>query len=258
MIDALSRQFSSVFIPGKLVTVDECLWAFRGRHHAVQYNPSKRARRGMKVYKLCASNGAEAGYTCAFRIYVGQDRGDLPASMKVVVDFMEAADMLGKGYEVHLDNWYSSPTLFHYLQARTTSAVGTVRPNRKFMPRDMEVKLRGDGDYRSSRTGMVCLSWKDKRVVSMLSTVHTSEMVTLPTRRQGVTRSKPRVVADYNVGMKGVVDLSDQLAQYYPTTRRSIKWYKKIFFNLLDMCIVNAYCSHKVLGDTMPQYDFRL
>ncbi|XP_042879203.1 piggyBac transposable element-derived protein 4-like isoform X2 [Penaeus japonicus] len=257
VIDAISRQFSSVFIPSKLVTVDESLWAFRRHHHAMQYNPSKRASHGMKVYQLCASDGPEAGYTCAFRIYIGQDRSDFPVSMKVVVDLMEAADMLGKGYEVHLDNWYTSPALFHYLQTQSTSAVGTVRPNRKFMPRDMEVKVRGDVDYRSTRTGMLCLSWMDKRVVTMLSTVHTSEMVTLPTRQQGVTRSKPRVVMDYNVGMNGV-DLSDQLPQYYPTTRRSIKWYRKIFFNLLDMCIVNAYRLHKLLGGNMPQYNFRL
>lgn len=40
-----------------------------------------------------------------------QDKGDMPASLKVL---MGASGLFGKGYEVHGDNWYTSPGLFHY------------------------------------------------------------------------------------------------------------------------------------------------
>jgi len=63
----------------------------KGRHQALQFVPNKRARRGIKVYKLCSSLGPEAGYTTAFRIYMGKDRGDVPASMKAVIDLLEGA-----------------------------------------------------------------------------------------------------------------------------------------------------------------------
>ncbi|XP_037800382.1 piggyBac transposable element-derived protein 4-like [Penaeus monodon] len=141
VLDVLESTYRSVFVPNKNVTVDEILWAFKGRHHALQYNPSKRARRGLKVYKLCSSDGPEAGYTAAFKIYMEQDRGVFPSSMKAVTDLLEKADLLNKGYQLQTDNWYTSPTLFHYLQARKTSAVGTVHLNRRGMPSDLQARF---------------------------------------------------------------------------------------------------------------------
>ncbi|XP_047502756.1 piggyBac transposable element-derived protein 4-like [Penaeus chinensis] len=40
VIDVLDSTYSSVFVPRKNVTVDESLWAFKGSHQALQYNPS--------------------------------------------------------------------------------------------------------------------------------------------------------------------------------------------------------------------------
>ncbi|XP_047486128.1 piggyBac transposable element-derived protein 4-like [Penaeus chinensis] len=153
VINVLDSMYRSIFVPRKNVIVDESLWAFKGRHQALQYNPSKRARRGLKVYKLCSSDGPEAGYTTAFNIYMGQDRGEFPASMKAVDDLMEKAKLLDKGYQLYTDNWYSSPTLFHYLQARKTTAVGKVHVNRRGMPSDLQAS-RGHIDFRSSKTGI--------------------------------------------------------------------------------------------------------
>jgi len=250
VVDVLDRQFREVFVPNKVVSIDESLWAFKGRHQALQFVPNKRARRGIKVYKLCSSLGPEAGYTTAFRIYMGKDRGDVPASMKAVIDLLERGGLMDKGYEVHTDNWYSSPSLFHHLQKRKTSAVSTVRSNRKQMPTDLQAKGRGSVDFRSTDSGMLALQWLDKRPVTMLSTVHTSEMVALPPNRQGIQRIKPKVVTDYNNGMKGV-DFSDQLLGSYKSTRKNIKRYKKIFFNLLDMAVVNSLAVHNVFGRKM-------
>ncbi|XP_037800383.1 piggyBac transposable element-derived protein 4-like [Penaeus monodon] len=140
VLDVLESTYRSVFVPNKNVTVDEILWAFKG-----VTTPSSttraRARRGLKVYKLCSSDGPEAGYTAAFKIYMEQDRGVFPSSMKAVTDLLEKADLLNKGYQLQTDNWYTSPTLFHYLQARKTSAVGTVHLNRRGMPSDLQARF---------------------------------------------------------------------------------------------------------------------
>lgn len=109
--------------------------------------------------------------------------------------------------------------------------------NRKFMPKkDLCVRRKGDVDYRSSRTGLLVL-WKDNAVVALLSMVHNAAM-------EGKT---PLVVKDYNVDMKGV-DIGDQMASYYPTPHWSKVWYRKIFFNLFEMAIVNAWTLHRALG----------
>nr|XP_027226515.1 uncharacterized protein LOC113818522 [Penaeus vannamei] len=55
--------------------------------------------------------------------------------------------------------------------------------------------------------------------------------------------------------MKGV-DNSDQLAVSYPSTRKSLKWYK-VLLNLVDMTVVNAFSLHKVLGGRLTQLIFR-
>ena len=257
VVDCFNETFKSVYVPDQIVTVDESLWRFKGRHHAVQYNPSKRARFGYKVYKLCDSLGRAAGYTSQYKVYMGQDRSDVPASMQVVIDLMGAAGLLDQGYELYLDNWYSSPLLFHYLQTRRTNSVGTVRLNRRSMPRDLVVRKKGDVDLRSSRTGMLALTWMDKKQVTMLSTIHKgSEMVSLPPDHRGEVRRKPKVVVDYNLGMKGV-DLSDQMAVSYAVRRKCRKWYHTLFFCLVDTAVVNGFLVHKVLGGKLNHLEFR-
>lgn len=128
----------------------------RGQHHAQHCNLSKQARWGLMVYELCLSDGPEAGYTAAFKIYTGQDHGEFPTTMKAVIDLMEKAELFDKGYELHTDNRYSSPTLFNYLQARKTSTVGTVCTNRKGMLLYLQASQR-DIDFCSTPTRMLCL-----------------------------------------------------------------------------------------------------
>ncbi|XP_037805090.1 solute carrier family 2, facilitated glucose transporter member 8-like isoform X2 [Penaeus monodon] len=114
-------------------------------------------------------SGPLSGYISSFRIYTGQDKGDTPVSSKVVIDLMRAAGLLGKGYEVHTDNWYTSPCLFHYLPSRWVSSVSTVRVDRKCMPRDLQLKARGDVNCRSTKTGMMCLQWGPSQCCSRVT-----------------------------------------------------------------------------------------
>jgi len=51
----------------------------------------------------------------------------------------------------------------------------------------------------------------------------------------------PQVVLDYNEGRIGT-DLSDQLSSYYTCLMRSIKWYRKVAFELVfGTALVNSY-----------------
>lgn len=58
----------------------------------------------------------------------------------------------GKGYEVHTNNWYTYPCLFHYLQGQGVDVIGMVRVNCKNMLKELQVKACGDVDYHSSGT----------------------------------------------------------------------------------------------------------
>lgn len=74
------------------------------------------------------------------------------------------------------------------------------------------------------------LKWEDRRNVLMLSTKHDNTMKSFIRR---ITTEKPHVVADYNNG-KSNIDLTDLMWSYYNTClRRSIKWYRKLIFDLI-------------------------
>ena len=50
---------------------------------------------------------------------------------------------------------------------------------------------------------------------------------------------KPKIVTDYN-NMSGV-DIADQNMVYYACGRRTMKWYKRVFWRLLEHSITNSY-----------------
>ena len=57
----------------------------------------------------------------------------------------------------------------------------------------------------------------------------------------------PPLLKRYNAGMGGV-DLSDQLVQSYQVLRRTRKWWKALFFHILDIAATNAYIIHSQIS----------
>ena len=87
----------------------------------------------------------EGYFFTAFEIYKGKNKtacannADVldPASTqttKVVDGLLQKGNLLGKGHQVYMDNYYSSPDLFHELFAKETYACGTRRKLRKNLP----------------------------------------------------------------------------------------------------------------------------
>ena len=68
-----------------------------------------------------------------------------------------------------------------------------------------------------------------KRDVTMLSTIHNEEIVQ---GRRNAAQQKPKCISDYNKYMGGV-DRTDQLLQPYEIARKSLKWYKKLAIHFL-------------------------
>ena len=263
VIDTLLERFQAMYVPSQKVCIDESLFKYRGRHRSLQFIPDKRSRYGLKCFKLCESDGHCTGYTHTFSVYLegkkkdNKKKRELDIGCKTVIKIMLESKLLDKNYTVFMDNWYSSPRLYHLLQARQTAAVGTLNPTRKNTPK-LQVKESGDIDYRTSPLGMMCLAWMDgKKKVTILSTIHRGPSTkVVPGRKPDTTKTKPVVVLDYNRGKTGV-DVSDQLASYYSTRRKCVKWYQTLFCHLLDTAVVNAYLVHRQLGGTRSSLRFR-
>jgi len=237
--------------------VDEVIVKYRGRVIFRQYIPKKRKRFGIKIYKLCD----EAGYTCAMRVYLGKDSqsatDDMTATHATVRHLTRRVE--GLGYKLFLDNFFSSPRLFDDLDGHKINSCGTVRPNRRDMPRDFgpkQLKLkRGDVRVRT-RGGLTALVWKDRREVYMLT-----NMDPPPAEGNFCDDSnrpvKPHIVERYNRHM-GFVDNSDRMANSYSMDRRNLKWTTKLFFHLLDLTILNSWILLSSCGAQYTHRDFRL
>lgn len=148
---------------------------------------------------------------------------------------------LDKNHVLFVDNWYTSPDLFDFLLSRQTGACGTVRRDRRNLPFVEALKDKGDVVHRKANN-ILFVVWKDKREVSLLSTIHNPVSVLSqnvdPHSRQRIM--KPECVLDYNQNMR-LVDKSDAMISSIECARKTLKWYKKLFFHLLDLTMLNSY-----------------
>ena len=256
-IDLLLQKFKMNFIPDKNVCIDESLLDWKGNLSWMQYIPFKRKRFGIKFYVLCDS---QTGYIWNFFIYTGKDTAynqlykDFPIVSKIVLTLMH--ELLDKGYCLYTDNFYTSPTLADVLADRLTDTVGTLRLNRKDVPKSVkEAKLEKGGIIAAYRKKSCIMKWKDKRDVTILSSTHDASMINVTSRRRVITK-KPKAVADYNSHMGGV-DLSDNLLAHFSTARsRMRKFYKKMFRHMLDIAVLNSFITYAKMGGKKKRLEF--
>ena len=126
---------------------------------------------------------------------------------------------------------------------------GTLRSNCKGFPQDLKPLLKKGlserGEYRVRQHENITVSvWQDNRPVVVIST-NSDPTVTTTVQwkmRDGTSRSVscPQSILLYNKFMGGV-DCNDQLWQYYSLRLKGRKYYKYIWWFLLDVAVTNAY-----------------
>ena len=187
---------------------------------------------------------------CVLHLYSGKDETlatDHGVTHAVVMRLVDPIKQ--RGHHVYLDNYYTSPRLFSDLNTNGFGACGTVRLDRRGLPPSMKSMKKNmrKGEKRCLQVDdtTTAIQWKDKRVVSMLTTIHSDDIVVVqrrsrfaPSGREEI--EKPLSITEYNKYMGGV-DRADQLLSYYGYSHRTIKWWKRAFFFLFDMAVVNAY-----------------
>ncbi|CAF3952270.1 unnamed protein product [Rotaria sp. Silwood1] len=107
---------------------------------------------------------------------------------------------------------------------------------------------------------MLAIKWMDKREVYMLSTIHDSQMIAIDKIDHNTGRQimKPVCVQNYNDNM-GAIDLVDMQSSFTECIRRTLKWYKKFFFRIVDMASITAFYLYKTQNSKNLQLkEFRL
>ncbi|KAL4090841.1 hypothetical protein QTP88_025607 [Uroleucon formosanum] len=119
-------------IPNDSVCIDESMVLFSERLLFRQYNASKRYRYGITIFKLCTTDF----YTSKYKIYSGKEVSD-NTSVATKVAFELLSDYLDFRRTLYADNWYNSIDLDEKLLDRNTHLVGTIRTNRKQIPKEI-------------------------------------------------------------------------------------------------------------------------
>ena len=154
---------------------------------------------------------------------------------------------------VYFDNFFNSPKLIEKHFHKGIYDIGTVRANRKQIPKMIDEKQmeRGDSEFLFSGNTMVC-KWMDNRSVLLLSSSleEMNDVLSVQRKEKGSKTkslvSCPKVVKLYNSGMGGV-DLMDQRTAAYRLDRNSpVRFYLRIFFDLMDIPCVNSYLIYNM------------
>ena len=157
-------------------------------------------------------------------------------------------------------------------------ATGTLKVDRKDVPKDVkELKEALGGKKVPHGTGyylrdgdLVDVCWRDNKPVLALSVSYPGHQSdTKVTRKVGSSAStaawqeifRPLIIQNYNQFMGGV-DKSDEFLAYHNILRKTVRYWKTLFYHLIDIAVVNAFVIYnikatKMGAKTVTENDFR-
>ncbi|XP_063971496.1 piggyBac transposable element-derived protein 4-like [Lytechinus pictus] len=242
-VNVLQDNFSSMFVPGQTLSVDEAMIKYNGRLAWKQYMPKKPTKWGIKLWCLCDS---KTGYCLTFQVYTGRGM-DAELVQQFGLGYTVVMGLLNqyllRNHIVYADNFFSSLPLVEDLLQADTYYCGTLRKDRVGIPRELQqVRLEKYDNVKWARNAVTVTRWKDKRDVYLISTNNDgSDGQKSRTKfRRDERISIPTVIQDYNAEMGGV-DHADQLRSYYNVGRTGRRWWKYLMWGLLNIAMVNAY-----------------
>ncbi|MCA9487312.1 MAG: hypothetical protein KC548_06670, partial [Nanoarchaeota archaeon] len=265
LLNYLKNKWNLYQTPNRYLSIDESMIGFKGKIAFRQYIPRKKHQHGIKCWVMA---DAHTYYVYEVEIYTGKsDLGTSESELakKVVLDISQK---LAPGHILTFDNFFTGLPLLEELYKRGIGGVGTLRKYRKGLPKsffDMRLQKKYD---------MVCLKyklnpsikaivWKDAKLVYCMTNY-------IPFNEREISKNmkksksiikirKPEALAEYTQNMNGV-DKVDQMASYYSFNRKSFKWWKKVFFYLIEVSISNSYVLYlQNKGEkTMKRKEYRL
>lgn len=139
-----------------------------------------------------------------------------------------------------MNNFFTSLRLARSLLQRKTTLTGTLRGNKKEIPKEVQM-TKDDALYSSQfaftegdNITLVSYKAKKNKTVFLLSSAHSSKQISASEKQ------KPEIVLNYN-GDKGAVDTADEMLKAYSTKAATKRWPLAVFFNLIDIVCLDAF-----------------
>ena len=205
-LEYLIAHYKENYIPEEHLVIDKYLTLWKGQLSFRAYIPTKREQYGIKIFML----------------YTNTEYPDQPDPLPMKFDEYKSPSNMTHDYMTHD---YTSPELA-VLASCNTDCYCTLQKKQSLPNQYWEWKRKKGDLPKSQFKGEVGIMWwndasKMKSVkfevcVSMLSTIHTIEMVDSNkiNRTAAMVIQKPDVIMDYNVTMGGVDLVSKVLILY--------------------------------------------
>lgn len=204
------------FYPPRMMSIDEMMVKTKSKFTKCKIrNPKKPIRDGIKIEALCDSR---TGYLYTFHVHTSSNQDLVQVgskTMNVVVTLVNQLPF--KGFQIVMDNYYSSISTFRYLHNIKQNAIGTIQLKRT-APQLAMKKSASKGtmkwcvttklDNESEEHAPILLyAWKDSGVVYFISTCHQGGDSIMIKRQSGAVIADvpaPSMAQDYCNGMRGV------------------------------------------------------
>ena len=153
IFESFNVNCATLRIPSEYLAIDEILDAYRGLVKLKQYNPNKPAKYGL-LYRSISDSVVP--YTYFTLTYAGKPEtegsefyvtGTDEYSVYLVDKLSSHVDITGRN--VSMDRYFTCVAIAHYLKEKKMMLVGTMRADRKGIPKELvEIQNRDDKDIK--------------------------------------------------------------------------------------------------------------
>lgn len=300
LVDHLAAVYPQYYFPSRHLSIDEMMVGTRCRVVFLQYLPKKPTKFGIKVWVnseaktgyvlnfqiYTGSENRTQGKGLAYRVVMDLmepyfHKGhclfvdNFYTSVKLLIDLLAKGTYCAgttrsnrKYFPVELippKGTKVEPGNFRFaIGEHSTTAEDNIAQDSS-QGKDTTHTSDQENSNKDLTDKIIAVWWQDRRNVLALSTMHNTSAASVMKRPKGshekIPLPCPTIITDYNQYMGGV-DLMDQHLSYYSlTTRRTLKWWKKVFWRLVDISIVNAWIifrHNNPESDIKSHREFRL
>ena len=274
-LNTLNAASMNVMYIGYNLTFDEGGTASRHRRNPIrQFNGAKPQKFRIDYFLLCDSNNYFIHHCDVYQgknaseVNIHRDVHGVPTTQKVVLNAVLQTRMhecVDGARHLVMDNRYQCPQLAALLLKRYdlystgTSRLGRVGWNKEYFNLKKKQPKGTTKLMVDKVNGVLCVQWVDSKVVQCVSTKMNAKIGVVG--RQVAHKKQPvpcpEAIIDYQEHMFGV-DKGDQIRAHgggFSSKAHYQKWYKKGFFAILDMMLMNAYISWNVAARDYPRYE---
>lgn len=216
-------NFKKVYNLSQKICIDESLLYFRGRNKLKFYLPHKPHKWGFKLHLLC---DAENNYVYDIIFDPGRTDKNLICLddnsfiHSIILKLVEGLD--NRGHILFFDSWYSSTAIIQKLRAKNIFATSILKNNNSILRSD-ELQIKVDED-------VTIFKIEDKKKLNFISSIHDDQVN---------SKGKPEILYEYNTFSRSI-DRVNQSSSFHTYKNRNKKWWKRVFYFLIDVCISNA------------------